>query len=223
MTVRPARPPASMRRLHWKRASFASLDFEATGLDFARDTIISFGVVPITNGRIDVGECAYDLVDPGDVPQRPETIVVHGLRPIDLSDAPSLDAARESLAAALDGRFLVTWYAIVEAAFLDKLFGGGVRSWLRRCVDVRNLVLSIERDDRGGVPEGVDTTLSGVAERYDIPVASPHNALDDALVTAQLFLVVASRMTTAGTWDVAKLIRASAWEQPRQLRPGAPI
>jgi DNA polymerase-3 subunit epsilon len=37
-------------------------------------------------------------------------------------------------------------------------------------------------------------TLSQAAERFGVPVASAHNALDDALVTAQLFLVVAAKL-----------------------------
>ena len=36
--------------------------------------------------------------------------------------------------------------------------------------------------------------LSSAAERHGVPVASPHHALDDALVTAQLLLVVAARL-----------------------------
>jgi len=36
--------------------------------------------------------------------------------------------------------------------------------------------------------------LTAAAERYSVPVANPHHALDDALVTAQLFLVTATKL-----------------------------
>jgi DNA polymerase-3 subunit epsilon len=197
---------------------FASLDFEATGLDFAKDTIISFGVVPVTHGRIDVGASVYQLVDPMDVTFDPQAVTVHMLRPIDLAGAPSLDAAREALRTALDGRFLLVWFAEVEAAFLAKIFGGGRKRWMKRTVDVRQLVAALEGDE----PRG-PLTLAACAERYGIPVADPHHALDDALVTAQLFLVVASKLGSRGIGSVRELSEAGPSAAPVLRRPRAPL
>jgi DNA polymerase-3 subunit epsilon len=141
----------------------------------------------------------YQLVDPAGVPLDRQAIAVHMLRPIDLVDAPSLDSAREALRGALGGRFLITWFAEVEAAFLDKMFGGGRKRWMRRAVDVRRLVASFEGDGHGPL------TLAACAERYSIPVADAHHALDDALVTAQLFLVMARKLADRGIRSVAEL------------------
>jgi DNA polymerase-3 subunit epsilon len=201
----------------WRKVSFASLDFEATGLDFTRDTIISFGVVPIARGRIDLGDSVYQLVDPVDVALDPRAITVHMLRPIDLAGAPSLGAARQALAAVLHRRFLVTWFAEVEAAFLDKLFGGGRKSWLRRSVDVRRLVVALEGDDHGPL------TLDACAKRYGVPVASPHHALDDALVTAQLFLIMATKLGERRLRSVGDLQAAVVLRSPALIRPRAPM
>ena len=200
----------------WTQVSFASLDFEATGLDFDRDTIISFGVVPVNQGRIDVGAAAYQLVDPADVPMDRQAITIHGLRPMDLRGAPSLDAARAALRDALGRRFLITWFAEVEAAFLDKVFGGGRKAWLHRAVDVRRLVAALEERDVG-------LTLEACAARYGVPVASPHHALDDALVTAQLFLVVATKLAARGVKSVKELQAADVVRPPTMLRPRAPM
>jgi DNA polymerase-3 subunit epsilon len=186
--VRPRPPSRNFQRRSWRLVDLVSLDFEATGLDLQRDKIISFGAVPIRKARIDVGDAVYQIVDPEEVPPSPESIVVHGLRPMDLAGAPSIEVARRTLRDALDGRFLVTWWAPVEAAFLDRIFGGGLRSWWRRAIDVRELLIVLEG------PSSAQLTLSQAAERFGVPVASPHNALDDALVTAQLFLVVASKL-----------------------------
>lgn len=212
---RPEAPPAAWRNMPWTKVPFASLDFEATGLDFAKDTIISFGVVPVTAGRIDVGGAVYQLVDPVDVPLDRRAIGVHMLRPLDLVDAPSLEAAREALRAALGRRFLITWFAEVEAAFLDKIFGGGRKRWMRRAVDVRRLVAGLEGDAHGPL------TLAACAERYRIPVADPHHALDDALVTAQLFLVMARKLADRGIRSVAELGDATGSSTPnlRRARP----
>ena len=188
----PFAPERRAWRAPWRSVEFVSLDFEATGLDFRRDTIVSFGTVPVRQGRIEVGGSIYELVDPGDVTPSPRSVVVHGLRPVDLVEAPSIDAAREILSAAIARRFLLTWWGSVEAAFLDKLFGGGPRLWQKRMVDVRDLVLALEGS------AAAQLTLSLTAERYKVPVASPHHALDDALVTAQLFLVMAAKLERKG-------------------------
>jgi DNA polymerase III subunit epsilon len=213
---RPEPPPSAWRRMPWTHAPFASLDFEATGLDFDRDTIISFGVVPIDEGRIDVGGAAYQLVDPADVPLNHQAITIHGLRPVDLRGAPSLEAARTALCDALGRRFLVTWFAGVEAAFLDKLFGGGRKAWMQRAIDVRRMVAALEENDVG-------LTLDACAARYGVPVASPHHALDDALVTAQLFLVVATKLAARGVKSVKDLQGADVPHLPALVRPRAPM
>ncbi len=215
--MRPAPPPRRARRLPWKSVELVSLDFEATGLDYERDTIISFGTVPVRSGRVEVGESVYQLVDPGEVPPSRDSITVHGLRPVDLVDAPSLESAREALRAAIERRFLIVWYAGVEAAFLDKLFGGGTRGWLKRSVDVRKLVLALEGEQSSWF------TLTQAAERFGVPVASPHHALDDALVTAQLFLVTASRLAALGKGTCRDLLEAGPETPPVLARPRAPM
>jgi len=212
----PPRAPSWQRRRPWNTVDLLSLDFEATGLDFRRDTIVSFGAVPIHRGRVEVGQAVYQLVDPGHVPPSNESITVHGLRPVDLRGAPSIEAARIALGAAIDGRFLVTWWAGVEAAFLDKIFGGGVRRWLRRAVDVRDLVIALEGD------AGRQLTLTTAAERFGVPVANPHHALDDALVTAQLLLVTASRLARLGRTQLRDLQRLGL-APPVLARPRAPM
>jgi DNA polymerase-3 subunit epsilon len=197
----PPPPPRSLRRADWRRAPFAALDFETTGLDYERDAVVSFGVVPVRGGRVIVGEAAHELVATG-VRSTPVSMKIHQILPQDLAEALPLAVAAERLRSELQGRFLLTWYADVELAFLRRLFGGGRRAWVRRTVDVRRLVLRLEHADpraRFG--------LSATAERYGVPVANPHEALDDALVTAQLFLVLASRLEGRRFGSVRSFLR----------------
>jgi len=215
--ARPAPPPRRARRLPWRQLELVSLDLEATGLDFAKDAIVSFGVVPIRMGRIDVGDAVYELVDPGEIAPSPVSVTVHGLRPVDLRGAQGSDAARAALAPLIAGRFLVTWAGKVEAGFLDVMYGGGARSWDRRCIDARELLFAIEDDPPAPF------TLTTVAERLSVPVASPHHALDDALVTAQVFLIAAARLEARGVRTVRALQRTKRLEPPSLRRPRAPM
>jgi DNA polymerase-3 subunit epsilon len=180
---------------------FAALDFETTGLDESRDAVVSFGVVPVRGGRVVVGEGLHQLVSPA-VPSSAASMRVHQILPRDLEHAAAPDAAAETLRAALEGRFLLAWYAGVELAFLRKTFGGPRRTWARRTVDVLRLAIELARAD----PEA-RFGLSATAARYGVPVSSPHEAFDDALVTAQLFLVLASKLEERGFGSVRSYLR----------------
>jgi DNA polymerase-3 subunit epsilon len=199
-TGSPSRPERRTRRLGWREARFASLDFETTGLDYGRDEIVSFGVISVDGGRVIVGDAVHQLVRPA-VPVSASSMTIHELLPRDLAGAPPIAEAREVLRGALQDRYVLAWFAEVELAFLARTFGGSERRWAARTVDVRQIALHLEGRD-----QGTRHTLSSVAAKYGVPVFSPHEALDDAMVAAQLFLVLASRMERAGRGRVRDLL-----------------
>jgi DNA polymerase-3 subunit epsilon len=214
----PRRPPARDRRVSWRDASFASLDFETTGLDYRRDEIVSFGVVPVERGRVLLRDGVRQLVAPA-VPVSPASIRIHQLLPAELASAPELATVRSRLASALAGRFVIAWFADLEVAFLGRIFGTPRRSWRRRTIDVRCLALALR-----GLPADSRVSLTEAAASFGVPVASPHDAFDDALVAAQVFLVLAARFEGAGVGRVADLIHVSrggrrARALERRVRP----
>lgn len=198
----PPAPPRRMRRASWRRAPLAALDFETTGLDHGRDAVVSFGVVPVEAGRVRYGEAVERYVVPP-IPSSSKAIAIHHILPRDLVGAPTMEEARRTLAEHLEGRFLLAWFADVEVAFLARIFASRQRTWWRRTVDVRRMALALEGERR----PGVRFSLTATAERYGVPVARPHEALEDALVTAQLFLVLASRLEERGRRSVGSLLR----------------
>ena len=198
--------PARPRGVGWRDGRYVALDFETTGLDYRADTIVSFGVVPVDEGRALMRGAVHQLIN-SHVPPSPRSQTIHELRPQDLVDAPSLDEARASLRRALDGRFILAWFAEVEVNFLAGIFGGSPRRWRRRTIDVRNLAMAVAGEpngarDRPGYP------LTGTARQWNVPVSDPHEALDDALVTAQLFLVLVGRLPGLPEPSVLDLLRA---------------
>jgi DNA polymerase-3 subunit epsilon len=198
-------PPPRARAVPWRDVEYVALDFETTGLDFRTDTVISYGVVPVRHGRAIVGESAHQLIEPH-VPPSPRSQTIHELRPQDLAGSPSLAQARDEFRAALDGRYLLVWFAGVEVHFLDTIFGGGRRRWRRRTIDVRNLAIAVDGGP-GSARETPGYPLSGTAARYGVPVADAHQALDDALVTAQLFLVLVGKLPHDPDPTVRDLVR----------------
>jgi DNA polymerase-3 subunit epsilon len=203
----PAQPRRAWRRLPWTRVSFAALDFETTGLDVQRDTVVSFGVVPVSGGRINLAESVYRTVAASS-PLSHASIVIHGLLPDDLADSPPIEDVRSVLREALERRFLLAWAAEVEAGFLAGIFADGPRRWLRRSIDVLRLAILADQLD-GSDLASKDYALSAAAARFGVPVEQPHHAFDDALTTAQLFLVLASELAKRGYDTPGRLIRAS--------------
>ena len=207
-----ARPNAPDRRSHrgdWRSAELVALDFETTGLDLDRDEVISFGLIPILAGRIDLSGQLYQEVAPGVEPSR-SSIPIHHLRAQDLATAPTMQEMAGAFRGALSGRFILAWAAEVEIAFLRKVFGGGKRAWRRRTIDVRTLIIAIERPsgDAGRGPGYY--ALSAAATRFGVPVEQTHHALDDAFMTAELFLVAANALEARGRGSIRDLLRITA-------------
>jgi DNA polymerase-3 subunit epsilon len=187
-----------------------ALDFETTGLDPRSDDVISFGLVPVSGGRIDLSGAFYQEVAPR-VEPRHSSIRVHHLRTQDLATAPPMaevaDAFREELA----GRFILAWAAGVEIAFLRRIFGGFDRTWRSRTIDVRTLIMFLERDAAARIPDDPGRyALGSAADRFGVPVEETHHALDDAFMTAELFLIAATKFSAGGRRSVRDLLRISA-------------
>ena len=202
-----------MRRLPWREASLVALDVEATGLDPARDEVVSFAAVPIDGGRIVASGAVYQVVRPS-ISSSPESIAIHGILPGDVASAPAIGQVSTRLADAVRGRVPIAHPAWVERMFLDpvlrphRLRLGGTMldtSMLHR-------LLAIERDQR----DPGQTSLSSCAAQAGVPVERPHHARGDALTCAQLFLALATLLDRFGHSSVGALAAAprkvEAWK-----------
>ena len=195
-------PPA---RTPWLQARWCALDFELTGLDASADEIISFGALPIDDGRVRLEGAAVGLVRPT-APLAESAIRVHGLRALDLAHAPPAREGLDPLLAAMAGRVLVAHHAPVERAFLGDALRA-LRLRLRGPVldtAVLARVWLAERD--GELPGFLD--LGALARECGLPVHSPHTAIGDALTTAQLFVAAASQLDARSPQTVRRLARA---------------
>jgi DNA polymerase-3 subunit epsilon len=195
------------RRTPWREAHWCAVDFELTGLDPRRDQIISFGAIPIEHGRVQLGQAVSGLVRPTRE-LREAAIRVHGLRVADLAGAPSLaDALRsgQGLMSVLTGRGLVFHVAAVDRPFLKRaLRESGLR--LRGpTVDTEVLgrLWLFERDGRLRRRIG----LGELASALGLPEERPHDALGDALTTAQVFIALAAHLGARRPETVGSLVR----------------
>lgn len=202
---------APIRRMAWRSwrdVSFASVDVETTGLDPARDAIVSFGVVPVEAGRARLDAAVYREARPH-VELSRRSVTIHGIRPVDLDKAPSLSDVVEEMRQALRGRVILAWTAWVEAHFLAQALDGRPRRWERKIIDVRRLVSWLDALEGRGRGQVDGEELADTAARFGVPVEDAHHALWDALMTAELFLVVATRLEAMGRGRLRSLTRGS--------------
>jgi DNA polymerase III subunit epsilon len=188
-SYRAAKPPSAA--MPWREARYAVVDLETTGLDPKHDEIVSFASIPIQEGRVIVGQSRTTLVRPGRMPEA-KTIRIHGLRPVDLAEAPELPAVLDLMLEALTGRILVAHAAWVERGFLAAALKPAGLRVVEPVLDTAYLSRRVFGAEGRG--EGEAVSLSETARRLGLPVHSPHIAEGDALTTAQVFLALATRL-----------------------------
>jgi DNA polymerase III subunit epsilon len=193
-------------RTPWSAAGYCAVDLELSGLDAKRDEIVSFGAIPIEDGRVQLSTAVEGRVHP-ERSMSEASIRVHGLRAEDLAGAPPLDIAIDPLLGVMAGRIPVVHVAAVERSFLrPALRRQGLR--LRRPLidtSVLGLVWLHERDGQG--PRRI--SLTDLAVALGLPAHHPHDAVGDALTTAQLFIALATHLDARRPETVRSLTSAS--------------
>ncbi len=174
--ARPSRAPAAALR----RASWREVELAAVEYAEDEEGRRRWAGVPVARGRILLSEAVLET-----------------------APAAAGEEAGGLLAPLLDGRFVVAWSAPTVVPILGGALGGGWGSWARRTVEVRRLLRLLGTPVVGGT-EAEERARAAAAHRVPVPRAC--DPLDGALTTAQLFLVLATKLEAAGRGDVASLL-----------------
>jgi DNA polymerase-3 subunit epsilon len=189
----------------WRADTFVVIDLETTGLDPRHDHIVSYGAVPIRDGRVKTSESVYGLVHvPRDVPA--SSIKFHGLRTQDLDGAPPLAECVAALDELIGHHPVVAHCAWVERSFLRRAFRRSYLPFASPIVDTAVLARRILDVDLG--PDQA-VSLEYAATALGLPVHSPHHALGDAVTTASLFIALAGQLERGETLTTANLLELS--------------
>lgn len=170
-----------------------SLDLETTGLDTARDRILSVGAVRLQGRRV-YTEAGIDLLcNPGvDIPER--SFEVHGISDRLVATAPPLREIWEEIARFVDGCIIVGHQIGFDLAMLDaEARRHGLPPIRRPALDTLELYRRIAQDRPVG--------LESAAEALGVSVFGRHTALGDAIVTAELFNAMIERLAGEGIVD----------------------
>lgn len=182
----------------WDSNIFWAVDLETGGLDPKSDPILSVGMVPIRNGSIRVGEAWTSLVRPGSLIS-PASITAHHLVPADVANAPTLREALTQVDLRLRGGVLLVHQASIDVTFLKRAFTSVGLEWPRPpIVDTVDLLVKVAQRSRWLDPGAPDTdpelNLARSRKTLGLPDYGRHDALTDAISTAELFLVLRRRL-----------------------------
>jgi len=183
----------------WREVSFLAVDGEMSSLNPASGELLSIGWVAVERGGIVLGSARYHLLRPrGGVGQ---SATIHSLRDCEFADAGEPRAVLEAMLADAAGKVLVFHNAVLDLAFLDRLskefFGARL---LLPVADTLLLEERLLRRREQPIRPG-DLRLQGCRDRYHLPRMPAHNALVDAVATAELLLAHAAHrgdVTLAG-------------------------
>ncbi len=164
-----------------------SIDCETTGLDVKRDQLLSVGAIKVKADTILTSERLDFLVKPRE-PVSEKTILIHHIRPVDLEGAVPVEEAVRRVLDFLGPRPLVGYYLEFDAGMLDK----HVRPLIGIPLPNRRIEVSrLYYDWRAAqLPPGanIDLSFEAIRERLDLPRRAAHDAFNDALLTAMMYL-----------------------------------
>lgn len=183
----------------WDEVVYWALDLETSSLDPREGVILSVGMVPIREGRIQWGERYYSLVRPEGISEADtEAIAIHHILPEELDDAPPLEVVTAEIARRLvSGEVLLVHHAPLDVGYLRKAFSSCEIRWPKpKVIDTQVLASRVEQRRHILQPYArpLPRSLPGLRETFDLPEFDPHHALSDALATAELFLALRARL-----------------------------
>ncbi|WP_199507566.1 MULTISPECIES: 3'-5' exonuclease [unclassified Psychrobacter] len=166
---------------------WVAIDCEMSGLNPKRHHLLSIAAIHINHNHIDTGNGLHLICKPP-VPPTSDSIVIHGLRGVDVALGMDYAAMLALLLPFIGNRPIVGFCPLLDMAFLNPLVKEYMGTPLpNEVIDIRALYSR----RTGNRTEGIlspDQHLSAILAHFDIPYVETHNAFDDALMTAMAFL-----------------------------------
>ena len=179
-----------------KDVPLMAMDVETTGLNPAKDGIVSVGILPMTTSRIQSSASRHWIVQPH-VPLADESIAIHGITHSQVADAPKLVDILGDLLEAIAGHVLVVHCRAIERQFLNNALTRMIHEPIEMpMIDTMELEARLYRNRkplswwdrvvRKKQQKSVSIRLADSRARYGLPFYKPHHAVTDALATAEL-------------------------------------
>ncbi len=180
--------PPEITSPHFSDNDFLVLDFETTGLNTKKDKVLSAGFTTLKKGRIKLGESAHFYIRHTDS-IADETVAIHHITEQEAAQGQPIQEIFPKLLQALDNKILVAHFADIEVGFLNQiaksLYGTALPIYV---VDTLQIAFQMKYKELTHVPSNA-LNLFSLRAQYGLPRYKAHNAMIDAVSTAELLLV----------------------------------
>jgi DNA polymerase-3 subunit epsilon len=164
-----------------------AVDFETTGLNAVNDKLLSVGYVNMQDKQIKLGQSYHQVIN---TKQKLNTdnVLIHHITDAQQAQGESLKRVVENLLQALTGKVMLVHFARIERQFLQQacleLYG---LAPVFPIIDT--LALAKRRLDKRDIAyDPSELRLANLRTHYHLPNHFAHNALNDAVATAELLL-----------------------------------
>jgi|GEM_PF-33673 len=194
-----------------------SIDTETTGLNTEVDEIISICAIKIRGSKILTSERLELLVRPW-VEIDHESIMVHRLRPIDVAEGMIAPDAIAKLLQFVGSRPLVGYFIAFDSAMINKYLKVMIGTTLpNRLIEVSRLYYGWKYRGRSG--RTIDLRFQTIMEELDLPQLDAHDAFNDALMTAMMYVKLQS---LTGQLKRPRAVRARQRQSEAQIVNSGP-
>ena len=190
--------------------SYVVFDTELTGLNARKDEIISIGAVRIRDLQIDLRETFHNYIRPRNLDHTQATLI-HKITPQQLEAAPPLEDILPMFLGFIENDLLVGHCVQIDTTFLNKatkaLFKGTVanpRLDTMRMAQIYKRKFLGDYDDAQPSGDG-RYNLQKLSVELNLPFFEAHDALEDALQTAYLFIFLVKKLESIGVTTLREM------------------
>lgn len=171
-----------------------------SGLDPKSKSLLSIGWVRVSKGKIDYASRKHLLIHSDQ--SVGDSIHIHGLCDQRLAGASSVSSVLGVLAKHAKGAVLVFHHAVLDIAFIQRAAQHSFACPLLFSY-IDTMQIEHKRLERSGQTGPLQ--LAACRERYALPAAFQHNAMFDAIATAELFLAQCAYLTRGRSLSLSML------------------
>jgi len=169
-----------------KSGEYVVFDTETTGLNPKVDDILSIGAVKIRDNKIIASE-TFEVFIQNYCDISSKSIEIHHIRPCDLENAKTTEVAIKEFLHFIGSRPLVGYFLEFDVDMINKY----IKPMLGVKLPNEMIEVSEIYFDKtiALIPQGnIDLRFDTILKKCDIPDMGAHNAVNDAIMTAMIYL-----------------------------------
>ncbi|KGJ91023.1 exonuclease domain-containing protein [Colwellia psychrerythraea] len=179
------------------RVEILAVDFETTGLDAKQDKLLSVGFITLKQQQMSL-KTSYHQIIKTKAQLEESNVIIHHITDSQKEQGQALVTVVETLLKALAGKVMLVHFARIERQFLTEacyeLYGMTPTFPM-----IDTLALAKRRLDKRDVAyDPSELRLVNLRHKFKLPEHHAHNALNDAIATAELFMAQMSKTNKDG-------------------------